>query len=150
MKNPSNPEHLPLQKSQQRTRIKNINMNRRHDFRTLSRHASNCILLAKRYFFQARLELHPPRPHVTLLPNSPVILLNFVLYLPLYSSVYIPQLHFIQHGTFSQPGEESLFPEEPRSPPGASTCTCIAEDSQSSLPIKCLNFSPNLRVYCWR
>jgi len=146
MKNPSNPAHLPLQKSQQWFSVKNINMNCRHVFRTLSGDASNCIFPAERYFFQARLELHPPRPHVTLLPYSPVILLNFVLYFPLYSSVYIPQLHFIQHGTFSQPGQESLFTEESRSPPWESTCTCIAEDSQSSLPIKCLNFSPNVRV----
>jgi len=92
-------------------------MNRQHVFRALSRHASNCILLAERYFFRARLKLHPPRPHVTLLPYSPIILLNFMLYLPLYTSVYIPQLHFIQHGTNGQPGEESLFTEESRSPP---------------------------------
>jgi hypothetical protein len=90
MKNPSNPAHLPLQKSQHRTSIKNISMNCRHVFRTLSMHASNCILLAKRYFFQACLSLHPARPHVTLLPCVSVILINFVLYLPLYTSLYIP------------------------------------------------------------
>jgi len=39
---------------------------------------------------QARLELHPAPPRVTLLPCFPVILLNFVLYLPLYTSLYIP------------------------------------------------------------
>jgi len=82
--------HLPLQKLQQRTSIKNISMNRRHVFRTLSRHASNCILLAECYFFQARLEMHPARPRITLSPCLPVILLNFVLYLPLYTSLYIP------------------------------------------------------------
>jgi hypothetical protein len=92
-------------------------MNRRHVFRALSRHASNFILLAERYFFQTRLELHPPQPDVTLLPYSPIILLNFVLYLPLYTSIYTPQLHFIQYGTYGQPGEESLFTEESRSPP---------------------------------
>jgi len=90
MKNPSNPAHLPLQKSRQRTSIKNISMNRRHVFQTLSRHASNCILLAEHYFFQARVELHPARLGVTSLPCFPVILLNFVLYLPLYTFVYIP------------------------------------------------------------
>ena len=86
-------------------------------------------MLAKLYFFLERLELNPPRLHITLFPHPPfillnfvfphppVILLNFVLYLPLYSSVYIPQLHFIQHGTYGQPGEESLFTEESRSPP---------------------------------
>ena len=84
---------------------------------TFSMHASNCILLTKRYFLQARLQMHPPRPHVILLPYCPVILLNFVLYLPLYTSVYIPQLHFIQHGTYGQPGEESLFTEESRRTP---------------------------------
>jgi hypothetical protein len=50
---------------------------------------------AARHGFQARLELHPPRPRVTLLPYFLVILLNFLLYLLLYASVYIPQLHFI-------------------------------------------------------
>jgi len=52
-----------------------------------------------------------------LFPYSPVILLNFVLYLPLYTSVYILQLPFIQHGTYGQPGEESLFTEESKSTP---------------------------------
>jgi hypothetical protein len=146
MKNPSNPVHLPLQKSQRRMSIMNININCRYVFRTHSKPASNCVLLAKRYFFQALPKLHPPQPQGTLLPYLPIIMLNFVLYLPLYSSAYIPQLHFIQHGIFSQPGEESLFTEESRSPPWESTCTCIAEDRQSSLPIKCLNFSPNLPV----
>jgi len=51
--------------------------------------------LAKRHLFQAHLELHPPRPSVTLLLYFPVILLNFILYLPLYTSVYILQLHCI-------------------------------------------------------
>jgi hypothetical protein len=73
--------------------------------------------LAEPHFFQPHLTLHPPQLHVTLLPYAPVILLNFVLYLPLYTSVYIPQLHFIQYGTYGQPGEESLFTEESRSPP---------------------------------
>ena len=100
-------------------------------------------------WFQAHLDLRPPRPHDTLLPHFPRILLSFVLYLPLYTSVYIPQLHFIQHGTYGQPAEESLFTEESRSPHWESPCTCIAEDSQSSLPIKCFNRQPSLRVQCW-
>jgi len=45
--------------------------------------------------FQARLELHPPRPLATLLPYFPVTFLTFLLYLLLYASVYIAQLHFI-------------------------------------------------------
>jgi len=44
MKNPSNPVNLTLPESQLRTSITNINMNRRHVFRTSSRHTSNCIL----------------------------------------------------------------------------------------------------------
>ena len=36
---------------------------------------------AERYFFPAHLELHPHRPHVILLPSSPIIPLNFVPYL---------------------------------------------------------------------
>jgi hypothetical protein len=86
-------------------------------FWALSWHTSNCILLAKRYFIQTRLELHSPRPQVTLLPYSAVILFNFVLYLPLYTPIDTLQLHFIQHGTYGQPGEESLFTEGSRSPP---------------------------------
>jgi len=54
--------------------------------------ASSCN---KRHFFQACPELHPPRPSVPLLPYFPIILLNFILYLPLYTSVYILQLDFI-------------------------------------------------------
>ena len=102
--------------------------------------------LAEQYFFQTRLELHPPQPRVTLLPYSPVILLNVLLYLPLYTSVYIPQHHFIQHGTYGQPRKESLFIKESRSTPWESTCMHIGEDSQSSLLIKCLNFQHSLWV----
>jgi len=42
------------------------------------------------YVFQACLELDPPWPCVTLLPWFPVIPPNFVIYLPLYTSLYIP------------------------------------------------------------
>ena len=45
---------------------------------------------AKHYFCQARLQLHPLQLRVTLLPCFPVNLLNFLLYLPLYTSLYIP------------------------------------------------------------
>jgi hypothetical protein len=44
---------------------------------------------------QAHLKLHPPLLRGTLLPYFPVILLHFLLYLLLYASVYIPQLHII-------------------------------------------------------
>jgi len=47
MKTPSNPVHLTLPNSQQRTSIDNINMNHRHVFWTLSRHTSGCILLGR-------------------------------------------------------------------------------------------------------
>jgi len=40
------------------------------------------------------MELHPSQPRVTLLPYFLVILLNFLLYLLVYASGYIPQLHF--------------------------------------------------------
>ena len=50
---------------------------------------------AEGHLFQAGLKLHPPQPSVTLLTYFPIILLNFILYLPLYTSVYILQLHFI-------------------------------------------------------
>jgi len=41
-------------------------------------------------FYQARTELHPLRLNVSLLTCFPVNLLNFLLYLPLYTSLYIP------------------------------------------------------------
>ena len=111
--------------------------------------------------FQARLELHPPR-RALLFPGtfrfaSCLTPCYFVALFSRYSIklhtiftlIHFPlhsQLHFIKHGTYGQPGEESLFTEEPRSTPWESTCTCIAEDSQSSLPIKCLNIQPSLWV----
>ena len=65
----------------------------------------------------------------------------------IYFGLHSPtSLHHHQHGTYGQPGEESLFTEESRSPPWESTCTCIEEDSQMSLQIKCFNFQPSLRV----
>ena len=51
---------------------------------------------AERDFFQVCLELHPPRRSVTLLPYFPLSLLSIILYLPLYTSVYILQLHHHQ------------------------------------------------------
>jgi len=54
--------------------------------------ASSC---AERNFVQVRLELHPPRPSVPLLPYFPLIVRNIIVYLPLYTSVYVLQLDFI-------------------------------------------------------
>jgi len=47
------------------------------------------------HFLQPLLELHPPWRSATSLPHFPVIRLNFILYLPLYASVYILQFQFI-------------------------------------------------------
>jgi len=97
MKNPSNPVHLTLPKSQHWSSFDNIYI---YEPQTLSSGLisgtpwiASCS--AARHCLQARLKLHPPRPRVTLLPYFLVILLNFLLYLLLYASVYIPQLHFI-------------------------------------------------------
>jgi len=46
--------------------------------------------LAERYICQARLQLHSLRLRVTLLPCFPVNLLNFLLYLRVYTSPDIP------------------------------------------------------------
>jgi len=48
---------------------------------------------AERDWFQAHFKLHPPWPSVTLLPYFPIILINIMLYLLLYTSVYILQHH---------------------------------------------------------
>jgi len=70
-----------------------------------------------------------------------------IIFTLIYFRLHSPtSLHLHQHGTYGQPGEESLFTEESKSTPWESTCRCIKEDSQSSLPIKCLNFQPSLRV----
>jgi len=146
MKNPSNPVHLMLPKSQQRSCSDNISMNRWHVFLTVSRHASNYILLGRVWHF-------PGTPWivfssttcycVTLFSHSSITLPTIftLIYFSLYS-----QLHFFNHGTYGQPGDESLFTEESWSTPWDSTCMCIHEYSQSSLPIKCLNFQPSFRV----
>jgi len=134
-----------LLKSQQRTTIDNIYMNRRQ-----------CLPDS----VQALLEMHPLWPNITSSRHpSNCILLNWVLlccpicchsiqlhtvfallYFCLYSST---SLH--QHGTFAQPGEESEFTKESRNPPWEITCTCIQEDSQCSLAIKYLNCNQAFR-----
>jgi hypothetical protein len=55
MRNLSHLGHLPHHKSQQRMSIRNVNMNIRHVFRTLSRLASNCILIRQVLHFPATL-----------------------------------------------------------------------------------------------
>jgi len=45
--------------------------------------------------FQAHRKLHSPWTNVTLFPYFPVILLNFIPFLRVYTSVHIPQLQVI-------------------------------------------------------
>jgi hypothetical protein len=71
----SNLVHLILPKSEQRPSISNVNINRRHVFWTLTRHDSNGILFNRMLHCCA---------------GFPIILLNFVLHLPLYTSLQIP------------------------------------------------------------
>jgi len=102
MKNLYNLVHLTLLNSQWRTSIKNINMNCQHDIQTSLRHVSKCILLgralpswdtpqtasclaASNCILLDCLKLNPARLSGTLLSCFPVILLNFVLYLPLHT-----------------------------------------------------------------
>jgi len=90
MKNPSNPVHPTVPESPHRTCINNTNMNCRNVFRTLFWHASDWILVGRLLHFPAGLELHSPLSPATWFPSFPGILLNFVLYLPLYTSHCIP------------------------------------------------------------
>ena len=148
MKNPSHPVHLTLPKSQQRTSISNINMNRRHVFRTLSRHTSDCILQGCASHFHSTPRIASSSTDCYLVALfSRYSTKHHTIFTLIYFCLHTPtSLHHHQHGTYGQPGEESLFTEESRSPPWESTCTWIKEDSQSSLPFKCLNFQPSLRV----
>jgi len=148
IKNPSIPVHVTLPKSQQRTTIDNINMNRRHVFQTLSRHASDCILLG-------RASLFPGTPRIASSLTKCYFVARFTHYSTklytiftlIYFCLHSPtSLHHHQHGTYGQPGDESVFTEESRSSPWESTFTCIEEDRQSSLPIICLNFQTSLRL----
>ena len=109
-------------------------------FRMLSRHASNCILLS-----QASLYSGTPRIASSSTACYFVALFShYSITLPTVFTILCFCLHsgtsLHQHGTYCQPGEQSRFTEESRSPPWASTCTCIQEDSQFSFLIKCLNF----------
>ena len=138
MKNRSNLVHLTLPKSQQRTSIDNIHMNRRHVFWTLSRDTSDCILLGRASPFPGM-----PRLASSLTECYSVALFSrhrtklHSIFTLIYFCLHSPtSLHHHQHGTYGLSGEVSLFTEESRSPPRESTCTCIKEDSQSSLPIK--------------
>ena len=138
MKNPSNLVHLTLRKSQHRTSFKNTSMNPRHR-QTLSRHASNCILLSWASLF-------PGTPWIASSSTACYFVALFSRYsfkLPTVLTLICFCLHSAtilhQHGTYGQLGEESQFAEESRSTPWASTCTCIQGDSHLSLPIKCWN-----------
>jgi len=58
---------------------------------------------AERYLCQAHVEFHPLPQRVTLLPCFTVNLLNFLLYSPLYTSLYIPNFtSLIMEPTVSQ------------------------------------------------
>ena len=145
MKIPSNLVYLTLPKSQHWSSFDNIYIWTTDTvFRTLSRHALNCILLgrASRFPGTTRIASSSTACYFVALFSRYSIKLPTVFTLICFYLHSATSLH--QHGTYGQPGEESLFPEESRSSPWASTCTCIAEDSQSSVQIKCLNC--NLRV----
>ena len=113
-------------------------------FWTLSRHASNCILLGCASLFPGtpRIASSSTACYFAALFSYYSIKLPTIFTLICFCLPSATSLH--QHETYSQPGEESLFTEESKSTSWATTCTCIQEDSQFSLPIKCLNF--NLRV----
>jgi len=147
-KNPSNPVHQTHSKSQQRTSIDHMNMIHQVVLWTHSTHASDCILLG-------RQSLCPDMPRIASFSTE----CFFVTLVSCYSTklhtiftliffyLHSPtSLHHHQYGIYGQTGEESLFTEEWRSPAWESTCMCIGEVRQSSLPIKCLNFKPSLWV----
>ena len=95
MNNPSYLVHLTLPKSQQEL-VLTVNIwTADLSSGLLPGKPRSASTLGDRHYLHANLQLHPPWPRATLLPNFPVIWLNFKLYLPLYTSVYILQLHFI-------------------------------------------------------
>jgi len=129
-KNLSNPVHLTLPKSKQRTSIDNMNINRRHVFRTLSRRASDCILLGW-------VLLLPGTPRIASSSTECYVVALFSCYSTklhtistlIYFCLHSPtSLHLHQHGTYGQPGEESRFTEESRSPPWESTWMGIEQN----------------------
>jgi len=148
MENPSNPVHLSLPWSEQRSSIGIIHMNRRHVFRTLSSHASDCILLG-------RTSHCPGTPRIASSLTECYFVALFSCYSTTHHTIFTviyfclhspTSLHHHHHGTYRHPGEKSVFTEELRSPPWEGTCTWMMEDSQWSFPMKCLNFQPSLRV----
>jgi hypothetical protein len=114
------------------------------DLRTLSRQASNCILFGRVSLFLGT----PWMASSSTVCYFVALFSRYSIKLPTVFTLMCFCLHSAtslhQHGTYGQPGEESLFTEELRSTPWASTCTCIQEDCQLSLPMKCLN--SNIRV----
>ena len=140
MKNSSNPVHLTRPKSQHWSSFDNIYIWTADTvFRPHSRHTSKYTVLGNTSLF-------PGTRRIASSSTACYIVALFSCYsnqLPTVFTLICFCLHSAtshhQHGTYGQPGEESLFTEESRSTPWASTCTCIAEDSQFSLPIQCLN-----------
>jgi len=146
MKNPCILVHLTLPKSQPSTIINNINMNHWHDFTTVSRHTWNCLLLGRASLFPAtpRIASYLTTCHLVALFSYHSIILRTMFTL-IYFSLH-SLLHFIKHGIYGPPTEESLCTEGSRSTPWEGSCTCIQEDSQSWLLIKWLNAQPSNRV----
>jgi hypothetical protein len=123
--NPSVRAPLTICKIRTQTAIFNVNITRRgHLSGTLSKRASNCILLDS---------VHLVIPFIPLLYCTESYISCF------YILSHIPQLWIFvtANGIYTQPGQESLFPEESKRTPG--------ESSQSSLSIKYLpsNYLPS-------
>jgi hypothetical protein len=95
MKNPSNPVHLTLPKFQHRSSFNNISMNQTLSSRLFPGTPRIASSVAAHYCFPSHLELHPPRLCALFLPYLPIILLNFLLYVLPYPSVYILQRRII-------------------------------------------------------
>jgi len=108
-------------------------------FRTLSRYASNCILLGRASLLSGTLRIasYSTARYFVALFSRYSINLPTIFTLIWFCQHSATTLH--QHDINDQPGEESLFTEELKSTPWASTCTCIHEDHQISLLIKWLN-----------
>jgi hypothetical protein len=144
-KNPSNLVHLTLPKSQPRSSINNLNMNCRHVFRTLSNYVTNHILLSGGLLFTNTPRIvFSSTTHYFVAMLSRYCIQPCTIFTLIFFSLH-SQLHFIKHGIYGQPGEESLLTEESRSTPSESICRCMQEYSQASLRIKYLNFRSCVR-----
>ena len=83
--------------------------------------------MAERQCVQACLELHPRRLCVTLLPYFPLILLNFVLYLHIYDSVYILQRYFINMEPMASHGRNHYSQKIQEAPPERALASVFKE-----------------------